>query len=277
MMSVENVIGRATSRAAARMRSLIVPLPVRPEVTEDVLHHDDGRVDDDAEVDRAERDEVRRRAACRPCPQKATSSASGMLSAVMSAARAWPRKRSSTIATSTMPTSEVLEHRVRRELHEVAAVVVRLDVHPRRQDVVLPDVLDALVDALERRRRLAAVAHEDDALHDVGLVVVADDAEARRVRRSSTSATSRTRTGHAASARRRRCSRCRATSRKQADAADVVRLLADRRGAARRRSGWRSGSALMSCSSVTPWPAQPERVDARRGTASSRRRSSRRR
>ena len=43
------------------------------------------------------------------------------------------------------------------------------------------DVVDPLVDPLERRLRLAAVAHEDDALHDVGLVVVADDAEARRV------------------------------------------------------------------------------------------------
>ncbi len=75
---------------------------------------------------------------------------------------------------------QVLEHRVRRELHEVAAVVVRHDVHARRQDVILPDEVDAVVDAFERRRRLAAVAHEDDALHDVGIVVVTDDAEARR-------------------------------------------------------------------------------------------------
>ena len=42
-------------------------LPVRPQVPEDVLHHDDGRVDDDAEVDRPQRDEVRRRARSRPC------------------------------------------------------------------------------------------------------------------------------------------------------------------------------------------------------------------
>ena len=31
---------------------------------------------------------------------------------------------------------QVLEHRVRRQLHEVAAVVVGHDVHARRQDVV---------------------------------------------------------------------------------------------------------------------------------------------
>ena len=58
-------------------------------------------------------------------PQKATSSASGMLSAVMSAARVCPRNRNRTIDTSSMPTSEVLEHGVRRQLHQVAAVVVR--------------------------------------------------------------------------------------------------------------------------------------------------------
>ena len=47
--------------------------------------------------------------------------------------------------------------------------------------MILPDVVDALVDPLERRRCLAAVAHQDDALHDVRLVVVADDSEPRSV------------------------------------------------------------------------------------------------
>ena len=160
-------------------------------------------------------------------PMNAMSSASGMLSAVMSAARAWPRKRKSTSVTSTMPTSRFSSTVCVVSFTSVAAVVVGLDVHPRRQEVVLADVVDALVDAVERRRRLAAVAHEHDALHDVGLVVVADDAEARRVADARPSATSRTRTGvpfcaaiddvadvvHVAD---------------EADAADVVRLLADR-------------------------------------------------
>ena len=38
-------------------------------------------------------------------PQKAMSSASGMLIAVMIAARTWPRKRRSTTLTRTIPTS----------------------------------------------------------------------------------------------------------------------------------------------------------------------------
>ncbi len=69
---------------------------------------------------------------------------------------------------------------MRRDLHEVPAVVVGLDVHAGRQDAILPDVIDLRVDALEGRLRLAAVAHEDDALHHVGVVVVAHDAEPRR-------------------------------------------------------------------------------------------------
>ena len=104
-----------------------------------------------------------------------------MLSAVMSAARPLPEEQEEDERDEGHADEEVLEHRVRRDVHERAAVVVGHDVHPRREEVVLPDVVDPLVDPLERRRRLAAVAHEDDALHDVGLVVVPDDAEARRV------------------------------------------------------------------------------------------------
>ena len=95
----------------------------------------------------------------RPCRMKAMSSASGMLSAVMSAARSVPEEEEEDDRDEQHPFDEVVEHRVRRELHEVAAVVVGDDVHPGRQDVVLPDVVDALVDPLERaaasRRRSA--------------------------------------------------------------------------------------------------------------------------
>ena len=127
----------------------------------------------------------------RPCPQKAMSSASGMLSAVMSAARRVPEEEEEHDRDEEHPDEQVLEDRVRRELHEVAAVVVRLDVHPRRQEVVLADVVDALVDALERRRRLAAVAHEDDALDDVRRRRRARRCRGAARSRSSTSATSR--------------------------------------------------------------------------------------
>ena len=114
-------------------------------------------------------------------PQNAARSASGMLSAVMSAARPCPEEEDEDDRHEHHADDDVLEDRVRRERDEVAAVVVRDDLHAGRQEVVRPDELDALVDALQRRRRLAAVAHQHGALDDVVVVVVADDAEPRRV------------------------------------------------------------------------------------------------
>ena len=46
-------------------------------------------------------------------PMNAISSASGMLMAVISAARVWPRNTHSTRVTSSMPTSRFSMHRVR--------------------------------------------------------------------------------------------------------------------------------------------------------------------
>ena len=274
MISVENNIGGADLAAPpAGCARAIAPCPCGAEVAEDVLHHDDGRVDDDAEVDRAERDEVRRRAACATMPLNATSSASGMLSAVMSAARAWPRKSQSTTVDEHHADEQVLEDGVRRQLHQLAAVVVRLDVHARRQQVVLADVVDALVDALERLQRVAAVAHEHDALHDVGLVVLADDAEARRVA-DSTRRRRRARAPARPSARRRRRRRCRAAiwmrpmPRTLNDCSPSVRRWPPTFWLALRSRVDQLRRASRSC------PLQADRGRPRRGTAWSRRRSS---
>src|SRR6202023_199484 len=75
----------------------------RPQVPIDVLDHDHGRVDDDSEVHRAERDQVGGRAG-ETIPQNAAISASGMFTAATAAARAWPRNSQSTSVTSSMPT-----------------------------------------------------------------------------------------------------------------------------------------------------------------------------
>ena len=71
-------------------------------------------------------------------------------------------------------------HGVRGQLHQRGAIVVGHDVHAGRQQAIAADVVDALVHAFDRLQRVAAVAHEHHALHDVGLVVLADDAETRR-------------------------------------------------------------------------------------------------
>ncbi len=110
-------------------------------------------------------------------------------------ARVCRGRASSTSVTSSMPTSRFSSTVWVVSFTRLRAVVVGLDVHPRRQQVVLADVLDALVDALERLERVAAVAHEHDALHDVGLVVLARRCRGAARRPIATSATSRTRIG----------------------------------------------------------------------------------
>jgi hypothetical protein len=152
---------------------------VRAEVTEDVLHHDDGRVDDDAEVDRAERDQVGRRIRRHEAAERDEERERDVDRGDERGAHV-PEEDEEHRRDEAHPDEEVLDDRVGRQLHQRAAVVIRLDVHPRRQDVVLPDVVDLRVDALQRRLGLAAVAHEDDALDDVGIVVEPDEAEPRR-------------------------------------------------------------------------------------------------
>ena len=177
MISVENDIGVPTSLAAASMRCRMLPFPWEPRCRK--MFSTMMTVESTTMPKSTAPREMRLALVPVPTrPQKAQSSASGMLRAVMSAARQLPRKRSSVSDTRTMPDEEVLQHGVDGDLHEVAAVVVGLDLHPRRQHLGRLDVLDPLVDALQGRGRLAAVAHEHDALHDVVVVVLADHAEA---------------------------------------------------------------------------------------------------
>ncbi len=179
MISVEKVIGPATSLAPLLDALDHRPAAVSAEVTEDVLHHDDGGVDDDAEVDGAERDQVGGGMAADQAGEGAEQCERDVDGRHDRRAQVTEEEEEHD-RDQRHPHEQVLEHRVRRELHQFAAVVVRDDVHAGRQDVVSADVVDAPVDAAEGRRRLAAVAHQHDALHDVGVVVVPDDPQAWR-------------------------------------------------------------------------------------------------
>ena len=164
-----------------------------------------------------------------------------------------PRNRKSTTVTRIIPTSEVLHDRVRRQLHQIAAVVVRDDVHPGRQEVVLRGCSRRARGCPRASAGLAAVAHEHDALHHVGLVVVADDAEARRGAHGPRRRR-RARGRGPRSARRRRCPRCRARRWIEARCRGRRTTARRSRGAARRRSGWRCAMARRHLVSVTPCP-----------------------
>ena len=79
-----------------------------------------------------------------------------------------------------MPREEIVQHRVRRERDEIAAVVVGNDLHVLRQDVIV-QLSRLRLDALQHVLRLFAGAHENHAFHGVIRLVEAELPETRRV------------------------------------------------------------------------------------------------
>ncbi len=103
MISVENVIGVPTSAAALRMRSRMDPCPCGPRWRK--MFSIMMTVESTTMPKSTAPSEMRLALVPVPTsPQNAQSSASGMLSAVISAARQLPRKSSRVSATRTMPT-----------------------------------------------------------------------------------------------------------------------------------------------------------------------------
>ena len=74
---------------------------------------------------------------------------------------------------------QVVQHRVRGVVHQVAAVEKRNDLHARRQDVLV-QLLHLLVDGLQRRVGIGALAQQHDAFDHV---VVVDDLAVRAMNR----------------------------------------------------------------------------------------------
>ncbi len=148
------------------------------QVAKDVLHHDDRRVHDEAEVDRAHRQQVGRFAA--PDHQR-----DGECERERDGRR--DDHRAAQVAEKCPLQEEdqhhaqqhVVQHGVRRQVDELAAVVDLLQPVARRQDAARIDVLDLLLDALDRGLALGAATHENDALHDVAVAVASRDAQPR--------------------------------------------------------------------------------------------------
>ena len=80
-----------------------------------------------------------------------------------------------------MPTSMLCSTVLGGDVDQVAAVVDLLDLHARRQDAGGVDLLHLGFDALDGGHALFAAPHQDDALDDVVVVVLAGDAQARLV------------------------------------------------------------------------------------------------
>ena len=115
---------------------------------------------------------------------KAKSSASGMVSAVMTAARMLTRKKMQNEKNQKHAAEEIAFDGVGGDADEVAAVVVGMNLYVGRKNAAV-ELLGFLLDAAEDVLGLLAAAHQDDAFDGVVVVFVffleAEDAEARRV------------------------------------------------------------------------------------------------
>ena len=74
--------------------------------------------------------------------------------------------------TRIMPSRQVVHHRVQGEMQQIAAIQHGDHLHAGRQDAVV-ELVHLLVNGLERGLLFRALAHQHDALNDIGLV---DDA-----------------------------------------------------------------------------------------------------
>ncbi len=146
----------------------------------DVLHHDDGRIDDKAEIDRTHRQEVCGLTANDENgdgEQECEGDGRGDDQCASEIAQEDPLHQE----YENDADGHVLKHGAGGDADEFRAVVDRFDVHAGGQDSRAVDLGDFGFDGADRRHALLAAVHEDDSLHDVVVVVLPRDAEPRFV------------------------------------------------------------------------------------------------
>ena len=144
----------------------------------DVLDHDEGAVHDDAEVERAETEQVRGNAAevhADEGKQQRERNGDGRQQRRTDAAE----KNEQHGDHDDEAFEQRVLHRVECVVHEVGAVVDGDDLHALRQPIRV-ELVDGFVDAPEHLARVFAPPHEDDAFHTVELVAEREDAGAWR-------------------------------------------------------------------------------------------------
>ena len=150
------------------------------EVPENVFDHDDGGVDHQAEIDGAHRQQIGRFAAQDHQPDgKGQREWNGHSNddGAAHVAQKGPLQEED----QDDPFHHVMQHGMRRNVNQVAAVVDALDPHAGRENAAVVDLVHFGFDALDGGHAFGAAAHQHDALNDVVGVVDAGDAEPRHV------------------------------------------------------------------------------------------------
>ncbi len=177
---LQHLAAQRVGRPFARQRLGVTLRRRLGEPAEDGLDHDHGRVDDQPEVDRADREEIGRFA---PDHQDADREGEreGNGRAHDDGAAQIADEHPLQEEDQRDAEHHVVQHGAGGDVDQLLAVVDALDLHAGRQDAGRIDALDLLVHALDRGHALLAAAHQHDALHDVVGLVLARDAEPRLV------------------------------------------------------------------------------------------------
>ena len=141
--------------------------------------HDHRAVDDDAEVHRAERQQVRRNAAQIVRPMKVASSASGIIDRDDAGGPQVAQEQIQHDRHQQRALEQVREHRVQRGVDQPGAVVERHDLHALAAGSSRSASRRVSLTAVEHLGRVLALAHQHDAGDDLVVVVLADHALAR--------------------------------------------------------------------------------------------------
>ena len=190
VMMTEKKIALSTSTAPVRIQPSLSlslarasrrqPWRVMGDLAEDIFHHDDGAVDDDAEIDRTDRQQVRglaphhrdhhrkqqRHRNCGSDDQRAAEVA---------------EKHPLDQKDERYSEQQIMQNGLHRDRNEIAAVIEWHDLDAGRQRSVGVDTLHRSAYALDHVHGAFEFLHQDDAGNDVGPVVTAGETEPGRV------------------------------------------------------------------------------------------------
>src|SRR6516162_4307335 len=149
-------------------------------MAKNVLDHDHGCIDDQAEIDCADRQKIRRFAPQYKhgyCKKQGERDGRRDDHGAAEIAEEQPLHKEDQHDAK----DHVVQHGARCDIDQIAAIIDPLDLDTRRQDARAVDLLYFGLDAADGRHALLAAAHQHDPLNDVVVIVLAGDAETRMV------------------------------------------------------------------------------------------------
>ena len=170
----------AISALPQRLDHLLLRARHGLQIAEDVLDQDHGRIDDDAEVDGADGEEVGV-LALQHHQDDGEEQGEGNVHADDDGAAQVAEEDPLDQEHEQAAEDEVVQHRVRGDVHQRGAVVIGYELHARRQRAVAVQGGDGRLDARHDVVGVLGASHDHDRGHHVVVVIAAGDAEARHV------------------------------------------------------------------------------------------------